>query len=92
MDRLTRVAVMLRCSKWNVLYVFVSLVGLSLSLAGFFKGRSACYAFCLLDVSVRYRAMHRCVRSVDCGLGLFLWSTGGEDTGWRTAVHLVLVQ
>ena len=59
MDKLTRVTVMLRCSKWYVMYAFVSFLGLSLSLAGSYKARSACYAFCLLDVSVRYRAMHR---------------------------------
>lgn len=58
-DRLTRVAVMLRKSKWNLAYVMISLVGLLLSLMGMFKRRSACYAFCLLDISVRYRAMHR---------------------------------
>lgn len=52
---------MLHSSKWNVLYMFVSVLGLLLSLASDFKSRSACYAFCLLDVSVRYRAMHRCV-------------------------------
>lgn len=54
---------MLRSSKWNLLYVAVSLTGFVLSLAGAFKGRSACYAFCLLDISVRYRAMHRCGNS-----------------------------
>lgn len=59
MDRLTRAAVMLRSSKWNLLYVAVSVAGFVLSLWGLFKERSACYAFCLLDVSVRYRAMHR---------------------------------
>ena len=59
MDRLTRFAVMLRSSKWNLLYVIVSLTGFVLSLGGSFKERSACFAFCLLDVSVRYRAMHR---------------------------------
>lgn len=50
---------MLRSSKWNALYVFVSLLGFILSLWFEYKARSACYAFCLLDVSVRYRAMHR---------------------------------
>lgn len=61
-DWLTRTAVMLRRSKWNLLYVVVSVLGLLLSLVerqSDSKQRSACYAFCLLDVSIRYRAMHR---------------------------------
>lgn len=58
-DRLTRVAVMARKSKWNLVYVVISLVGFGNSLSSAYERRSACYAFCLLDVSVRYRAMHR---------------------------------
>ncbi|CAM9504605.1 unnamed protein product [Ectocarpus sp. 12 AP-2014] len=80
-DRLTRMAVMLSSSKWNVLYVLVSLVGFILSLRFEFKGRSACYAFCLLDVSVRYRAMHRVLRAVSQNSAML----------WQTAMLVVVV-
>lgn len=81
MDRLTRFAVMLRSSKWNLLYVIVSLTGFVLSLGGSFKERSACYAFCLLDVSVRYRAMHRVLRAVSKNWAML----------WQTAMLVVVV-
>ncbi|CAM9755374.1 unnamed protein product [Ectocarpus sp. 4 AP-2014] len=73
--------VMLSSSKWNVLYVLVSLVGFILSLRFEFKGRSACYAFCLLDVSVRYRAMHRVLRAVSQNSAML----------WQTAMLVVVV-
>ncbi|CAM9147821.1 unnamed protein product [Discosporangium mesarthrocarpum] len=80
-DLLTRVVVMLRCSKFDLLYLLLSVMGMIFGLSGDFESRSACYAFCLLDVSVRYKAMHRVLGAVSRN-----W-----DMLWQTALLVVVV-
>lgn len=55
-DRFTKFSVMVSHSLWDIAYVMLSIAGLSFALTEMYTDRDVCYALCLLDVSVRYKA------------------------------------